>query len=251
LIRPRASTTLTTGAIKLTHNSNEATVLIYARSAGVLYLIIIACGIFSEAVIRSSLIVAGDASATAANILSSKASFRIGFAADAIMLLSDVAIAVLLYQLLKPVSKTLSLMAATFRLTQAAVLSFNLLNYYAPMLLLTKGGYMAPFSTEQIHALSMFFLELHGYGYDLGLLFFGLSNLVLGYLIIRADYFPGILGYGLQAAGLVYLAGSFTRFLTPEHASLMQPAYIVPLVAELSFALCLLLKGIRVQPTIA
>jgi hypothetical protein len=222
--------------------------LLCARMAGILYLIIIASGIFSEVVIRSNLIVAGDASATAANILSSQTSFRVGFAADAIMLLSDVAIAVLLYQLLKPVSKTLSLLAAVFRLTQAAILGFNLLNYYAPMLLLTGGGYMSPFDAKQQHSLALFFLELHGYGYDLGLLFFGVSNLILGYLIIRSDYLPVILGYGLQAAGLVYLAGSFTRFLSPGLVSLIEPAYIIPLIAELSFCLWLLAKGVKTQP---
>jgi hypothetical protein len=219
----------------------------HARTAGALYILIISCGIFSEAVIRSGLIVTGDATATAANILSSQTSFHIGFVADAIMLMSDVAIAVLLYQLLKPVSKTLSLMAAAFRLTQASILGFNLLNYYAPMLLLTDGGYMSPFDAGQQHSLALLFLELHSYGYDLGLLFFGLSNLILGYLIIRSHYFPIILGYVLQAAGLVYLAGSFTRFLSPDIVSLMEPAYIIPLIAELSFCLWLLVKGIKTQ----
>jgi hypothetical protein len=129
------------------------------------------------------------------------------------------------------------------------VLGFNLLNYYAPVPLLSGGSYSSIFDTEQLNALSMYFLELHGYGYDLGLIFFGLSNLILGYLIIRSDYLPGILGYGLQAAGLVYLAGSFTRFLFPDALSLIQPAYFVPLIAELSFALWLLLKGVSARPT--
>lgn len=220
----------------------------YAKVAGALYLLIIVLGISSELFIRASLVVTGDAGATAANILASPALFRAGFAADAIMLLCDVAIAVLFYQLLKPVSKTLALMAAAFRLTQAAVLGFNLLNYYAPMLLLSEAGYLNGFSSGQVYGLVSLFLELHSHGYDLGLLFFGLSNIVLGYLVIKSDGFPVISGYGLQAAGIVYLAGGFVRFLLPEYSSLVEPAYIVPFIAELSFCMWLLVKGIKVGP---
>lgn len=229
----------------MTVSTTETSPLVYARVAGVLYLSIIAFGIFSEVFIRSSLIVAGDASATASNILASPWLFRTGFAADSLMLLSDVAIAVLFYVLLRPVSKTLALTAAAFRLIQAGILGFNLLNYYAALLLLSGDVYANLFETDQLRALAMLFLEIHSHGYDLGLLFFGLSSLILGYLLIKSDYFPGILGYGLIAAAVVYLAGSFTRFLFPDYASLIAPAYIVPFIAELSFCLWLLVKGVR------
>lgn len=219
-----------------------------ARISGVLYLVIIVLGLSSELLIRSHLIVAGDAAATAENIMVSPGLFRAAFAFDAIMVLCDVALTVLLFQLLRPVSDTLSLIAAAFRLTQAVVLGFNLMNFFAPVLILGGSVSLAAFDTDQIHGLASFFLTLHGYGYDLGLLFFGLSNLVLGYLVVRSDYFPGILGYGLQAAGVVYLAGSLTRFLLPEYVSLVQPAYIVPVIAELSFCLWLLIKGVRTRP---
>lgn len=224
----------------------ETSPLIYAKVAGVLYLTIIICGIFSEVFIRSNLIVDGDATATATNILASPSLFRIGFVADSLMLLSDVAIAILFYVLLKPVSKTLALMAAAFRLTQAAILGFNLLNYYAALLFLNGTEYIATFKAEQLNTLAMLFLDMHSHGYDLGLLFFGLSSLILGYLVIKSDYFPGILGYGLTAAAVVYLTGSFTRFLFPDYVSLIEPVYIVPLIAELSFCFWLLVKGLRV-----
>ena len=219
--------------------------LIYARVAGSLYLIIIVFGIFSEVFIRSNLVVTGDAAATANNILASEGLFRIGFAADAMMLLSDVAIAVLFYVLLKPVGKTLALTASAFRLTQAAILGFNLLNYYAALLLLKGDGYAAVFEAGQLDTLAMMFLDMHSHGYDLGLLFFGVSNLILGYLVVKSDYFPGILGCGLAGAGLVYLAGSSIRFLFPGFAAIIAPAYIVPFVAESSFCLWLLIKGVR------
>jgi hypothetical protein len=235
----------------MTVNAVPTSPLVYARVAGLLYLIIIVFGIFSEAFIRSSLVVTGDATATATNILASKPLFRVGFAADSIMLLSDVAIAVLFYVLLKPVSKTLALIAAVFRLTQAAILGFNLLNYYTALLLLTGTEYAIAFEADQLNSMAMLFLNMHSHGYDLGLIFFGLSNVFLGYLVIKSDYFPGVLGYGLIAAALVYLMGSYTRFLFPDYISFITPAYIVPLIAELSFCLWLLVKGVKVDREMA
>lgn len=221
--------------------------MVHARAAGLLYLVIIVLGIFSEVFVRSSLIVAGDGTATATNILASEPLFRAGFLADSIMLLSDVAIAVLFYVLLEPVNRTLALVAAAFRLTQAAILGLNLLNYYAPLLLLSAPGYATGLETAQLHALVMLLLDMHGHGYDLGLLFFGLSNIVLGYLVIKSDYFPGILGYGLIAGAVVYLVGSYVRFLSPHLVELVEPGYVVPLVAELSFCSWLLVRGVKTQ----
>jgi hypothetical protein len=215
----------------------------YARVTGILYLAIIAAGLFGEFAVRSSLLVAGDASTTAENILAAESLFRTGFAADAIMLLCDVAVAVLLYLLLEPVSRTLALLAAAFRLTQTAILGMNLLNYHAALLLLTGAEYAAGLETGQRYALMQLLLDMHGHGYDLGLLFFGLSNLVLGYLIIRADYIPGILGLGLAAAAVVYLAGGLARFLLPAYVSTLEPLYLIPLLAELSFGLWLVFRN--------
>jgi hypothetical protein len=217
----------------------------YARAAGALYLLIIVCGIFAEAVVRSSIVVAGDAAATAGNLQASGALFRAGFVADVVMLMSDVAIAVLFYVLLRPVSTTLAMMAAVFRLTQAAVVGSSLLLYYSALLLLNGSGYAASFEPQQLHALALLLLDMHSHGYDLGLLFFGVSSLMLGYLVVRSAYFPAVLGYGLMAAAVVYLAGSLLRFLVPEYLPAFAPLYIVPLVAEISFCLWLLVKGVR------
>lgn len=233
----------------MTTRTSESSPDNHARVAGVLYLIIIGFGLFSELFVRSNLIVSGDVAATATNILASEGLFRIGFAADSLMLLSDVAIAILFYVLLKPVSKTLAMMSAAFRLTQAAVLGLNLLNQYVALLILSDSAYTAAFDNDQLHALAMLFLDIQGHGYDLGLLFFGVSTIMLGYLVAKSGFFPRTLGIGLVAAGLVYLIGSYVRFLTPHYLSLVTPAYIVPVVAEVSFCVWLLVKGVKDQGT--
>jgi hypothetical protein len=226
---------------------NDTSLVRIARIAGGLYIAIIVCGVFSEAVVRGQLIDLNDAVATSNNILNSRLLFRSGFVADSVMLMCDVAVAILLYHLLRTVNVTLSLMAAAFRLTQAAILAVNLLNYHAAMLILRDSGYTAHFSASQRDALMLLFLDFHGHAYDLGLFFFAISNLILGYLVAKSTFLPTVLGVALQLAGVVYLAGSYCRFLFPDYLASLQPAYIVPFIAELSFCLWLLTKGVKTQ----
>jgi hypothetical protein len=216
-----------------------------ARLAGVLYLLIIVFGLSGELLIRSRLIVSGDAAATAANIIASEGLFRAGFLTDSIMLLCDVALAVLLYVLLRPVSKVISLMAMCFRLAQSAVLAMNLLHYHAAILLLTGGGNAAAFGDVPLNALASFFLDLYSHGYDLGLLLFGMNCLLLGWLVYRSGYLPKFLGLLLSAAAFAYLIGSYVRFLAPEIVDTVAPVYLVSVIAELSLCLWLLIKGVR------
>jgi len=228
----------------------ENRLLTYARCAGALYLVIITLALFSEVFVRANLIVPGDAATTAANVSRAAWLFRLGFLADAIVCLCDAALAVLLYVVLKPAGATLALVAAALRLVQTSILGLNLLNHYAALLLLSSDGTLAAFDQNQIDGLVMFALTLHKHGYDLALLFFGMHCLVLGVLIARSDYMPGVLGIMLFAAGIVYLVGSVTLFGAPAYAAFVAPAYVVPLIAETSVCAWLLTKGVRLQSTV-
>jgi hypothetical protein len=218
-----------------------------ARVTGVLYLIIIVCGMFSEVYIRAGLIVPGDAATTADNIAASELLFRVGFASDMFVFLSDVAVAVLLYVLLRPVSRIVALIAAAFRLAGTAIYGVNLLNYFVALLLLGGADYLAVFEPVQLDAMALLFLEMHGHGYDLGLVFFGLHCLMLGYLLFRSDLFPRILGVLMVLAAFGYVVGSFTRFLFPHYSAAVAPIYVAPLVGELSLCLWLLAKGVSTR----
>jgi len=227
--------------------TSETLPLVCARAAGVLYLIIIVCGLFGEMFVRSSLISPGDAASTASNIMASDGLFRAGFLADSIMFLSDVVLAVLLFVLLKPVNRTLALIAMVFRLAQTAVIALNLLNYHAAVLLLKSQVYASAFDAAQLNALSSFFLDLHSHGYDLGLILFGVHCLMLGYLIAKSTYMPKALGYLVMAAGVAYLTGSYTRFLFPNFVETVSPIYMVAIISELMLCMWLLVKGVKLE----
>lgn len=218
-----------------------------ARWAGLFYLIIIVCAGFGEMGVRSNLIVPNNATETAQNIMASSWLFRVGFVGDVIAFLSDVVVAIIFYILFKSVSDILSLTSACFRLVGTAIYGVNLLNHFAVLFLLSGAAYLSAFTPDQLHALSLFFLNLHKLGYDLGLVFFGLHCLILGYLLYKSDLFPSALGILIVLAGLGYLTGSTVRFLFPDQAVTIEPIYIIPAIGELSLCIYLLVKGVKAQ----
>src|SRR5689334_18566606 len=182
---------------------------LYARIGGVLYLIIIAAGMNGELFVRGSIVVSGDAAATARNLVASSALWRAGIAGDLVMHLCDVGLMLVFYVLLRPVSRNLALLAVLFNLIQTAVLVANKLNLLLPLFLLGDARYLDAFTPQQLQALSYVSLRTHDYGFGFGLMFFGAECLVVGYLIFRSGYFPRALGILMQVAGACYLANSF------------------------------------------
>jgi len=215
-----------------------------ARMAGVLYLIIIVLGIWSEAFVRSSLFVPDDPMGTTANIIGAEGLFRLSMAADAVMVIADVALAAALFLLLRPVSAPLALTAMLFRLIQAAIIGMNLLNQDAALAIINGGATLAAFEGAELDALASLSLVLHGDGYDIGLIFFGVNSLLTGALLYMSGYFPKTLGLLIAAAGVVYLTGSFLVLLAPELAGPFSMAYALPLLAETAFCLWLLIRGV-------
>lgn len=225
----------------------------YARIAALLYLTIIAAGIAAQFFVRGSLIVPGDAAATAQAITASESLFRLGIAGDLVMIAADIALALVFYILFRPVSHALSLLAAFFRLVQAAILGINLLNLLQVLKLLGGADYLAVIGADQLAAQALFYAEAHGMGYSLGLVFFGLNCLVFGYLVVKSRYVPRILGFLLIFAGAGYLTDCFVGFLLPEvyaaYADLFALVVFLPaIVGELALCLWLLIKGVTVPP---
>jgi hypothetical protein len=220
--------------------------LVYARIAGLLYFINIACGVFGELFVRGHLVVAGNAVATAHNIMTSEFLFRCGIAGDLIMHITDIPMAVIFYVLLKPVSKDLSLLAMLFGMLQTAVLCANKLTLVMVLLLLRNANYLKAFDSSQLQALASLSLTLHESGFGIGLVFFGVSCLVTGYLLFRSEYFPKVLGILQAVAGVSYLINSFAQLLSPALAEKMFPAIVLPaFIGELGTCLWLIVKGLN------
>ena len=231
----------------MTSHTFEASPRTYARIGGVFYLVIIVAGIFGEAFVRGSIVVSGDAAATANNILASPLLWRLGIVTDLLMHACDIPLMLVLYVLLKPVNRHLALLAILFNLIQTAILTTNKLNLVMPLFLLGGADYLSAFEPSQLQALSYAAIRLHGHGFSVGLIFFGFVCLIQGYLIFTSGYFPKILGVLMQGAGLCYLINSFLLLLAPAFATMLFPAILMPaFIAELSLCIWLLVKGVNV-----
>ncbi len=232
-------------------NSNiktaETSPQIYARIGGVLYLIIIVIGLFTEIFVRSKLIMSEDVTSTANNILASEQLWRIGFAGSLIMLVCAIPLALIMYVLLRPVSRNIALLAVFFNLVSIAVEALNNLNIFAALFPLGSSDYLKAFEPNQLHVLAYLTLKLHSSGYNISLIFFGMNCLFWGYLIFKSGYFPKILGVLLIICALCYVTNSFAWFLAPKFAAMLIPGILVPcFIAEASVCLWLIVKGVNV-----
>jgi hypothetical protein len=221
---------------------------LYVRMGGVMYLLIIIAGIFSELFVRGKLVVSGDAAATANNIIHSSSLWRMGIGADLLMHVLDIPVMLIIYILLRKVNRNIALLVLLFNIVQTAVLVANKMNLIAAMLPLGNKTYLNGVDPHVWQAQAYLSIRLHDYGFGVGLIFFGLVCILEGYLIYKSGFFPRWIGILMQIAGLCYLINSISLLLAPDFASIIFPAILVPcFVAELSFCLWMIVKGINVQ----
>jgi hypothetical protein len=222
-----------------------ASIQTYARIAGALFLVSAVGGGFGELFVPSQLIVSGNATATANNIVASEPLFRLGLAGYLVEGVCDVALTLLLYVLLRPVQRDLALLAVLFRLISTAVFGVSeVLFYSAPPLILSGADYLKPFSPDQLNSLAFLFLRLFGYGSSIAFLFYGAASVLLGYLIVRSGYLPRILGLLLALSGLGFVLRTILLVLAPVYASSL---FLLPVAAAgLALTVWLLVRGVDV-----
>ncbi len=215
-----------------------------ARVAAFVFLIIFFLGMSTELFIRPGMIVPGDGVATVRNIAASEALFRLSLVSDLIRLVLLMALPLILYQLLKPVNKTIAALMVTFALVSIPISMLNELNHFAVLLLSSGAGYLTAFKADQLNVLVLFFLELRKYGtYIPQVLSFWV--LLLGYLVFKSGFLPRILGILLMLAGLCYTVSAVLFFLFPNFDTMILGLFAF--IGELLFYLWLLIRGVKDQ----
>lgn len=225
----------------------ESNPQVYARVGGILYLIIIALGIIEEAFIRGR-ITGGDAGATFANLQKMEMLWRTGIAIELLMMIIAIPLSVVLYVLTRPVHKELALVALLFNIIGIAVESAYSIQLVEALFPLGKNAYLTAFTPGQLQAMTALAMKAHVFGFGIALLLFGPFFFVTGYLIFKSRYLPKPIGVLYQLAGLAYMFNGFALVLAPQFAGrvfmiIAGPAFI----GEMSFALWLLIKGVRME----
>jgi hypothetical protein len=214
-----------------------------ARFAGALYLALAPFSIFGIIYVPSVLIVPGDAAATAGNIMASEGLFRSGIVSHLIGQTIFVFLVLALYQLLKPVNQRHAVLMVVLALLGVPIAFLNELNHFAVLLLLSGPEYLAAFTTDQLHAQAMLFLDLRSFGISVAQIFWGLWLFPLGYLVYRSGFLPRVLGVLVMIGGVGYLFDvvAFLRF-PDSTVSISQFTF----VGEVVLPLWLLFKGVDV-----
>jgi hypothetical protein len=223
----------------------ETSPQLLARLGGVLYLAIIAIGLFAQLLVRNRILVAGDAVATAANLRAHEALWRWGIAAELLGMICVVVLLLVWYVLLSPVSPQLTWLALFFDLVAHSVQVAALLDLVAALFPLGGAAYLEAFTPEQLAALARMAGRAHAHGFGVSLLFSGCFFLVAGYLIRKSGYLPRPIGALYQFAGVGYIANTLVLVVAPAWSGRIMIA-VAPVIlpAEVALAIWLLVKGI-------
>jgi hypothetical protein len=217
-----------------------------AHITGAIYLSMVLVAPFSMLYVPGKLIVRGNASATADNILAHETMFRLSIFGDLIGHVIFICLGIALYRLLSSVNKTWALLLVAFVLVSAAVGFLNTLNDIAAVILFRGADFLAVFDKSQRNALAYFFIRLHSNGEFINEIFWGVWLFPFGLLVFSSGFLPRILGIWLIIACFAWITLSVLAQFFPDHYnaafSWLQPAFF----AEMAIMLWLLIRGAKV-----
>jgi hypothetical protein len=193
-----------------------------ARAVGILDILIILNGMFAQGFVSNRLIVWVDPATTANNILAHEALYRVSFTVFMVEMGCQAAVIALLYGLLKPVNRNISLLTACLGLVGCIVKTVARMFYFAPLLILGGTQHSGAFSVGDLQSLALVFLEVNNWGAGMGLAFLGLSACLKGYLIFRSAFLPRVLGVFSMAAG-----ATISTYLYPPLGDRLFPIIVV------------------------
>lgn len=215
------------------------------RAAGVLYLVLVVTSIFGLAVTQS-VMVANDATVTAANILSSETLFRLAMVSELTATIAFVFLARELYRILKGVNKSWASLMVVLVLLSVPISFVGVLSQVAALRLI-HGPAVLGLGISQTNGVAMFFLGLSSDTSALNSIFFGLWLLPFGLLVIKSGFIPRILGFLLLVSGSSYLAGSLNFLLSPPFRPAVSAVATVGYAGELAVVVWLVVKAVQVQ----
>jgi hypothetical protein len=219
-----------------------------ARVAGVLYLLMALTAPIGLIYVPSTLIVPGDAAATANHVRASEWLLRVGIGSELFHQTVGFFLALTLYRLFKAVDEKYAVTMVALSLVSVPIVFLNVLNEIAALVLVSGADFLSAFAKGQLDALALFFLRMHGQGIIVAGIFWGLWLFPFGILVIRSGFIPRVLGVLLVISGASYLASSSTSLLLPQYAHVVGHVTMVLGAGELPMMVWLLIWGARVQP---
>jgi hypothetical protein len=218
-----------------------------ASVAGFAYLLSFATVVFVQFRIHDRLIVQHNAAETARNIMTHERLFRVGIALDLISCASVVALLSALYVILKPVNRTLALLAAFWRLLYALMWIQMALNLFDVLRLLSGVDYLRPFDAAPLQATVELYLGARFDQYYVGLLFWALASAVCSYLWFKSRYIPKALAAFGVISSAWCAACTFAFIISPNFARVINLWWFdSPMgIFDIATSFWLLFRGLR------
>lgn len=231
--------------MNINHYDTPSRIRSYTLSGGLLYLLMIILGIIQQIFIKDAIVVSDNMEATAKRLKSLEWLWRIGICIEMLIVIITILITWILYFLTKPVSKSLSLLAALFGLLAIAVQASYSLHFLEALQTLSNSPSLNVFTQQQLYVISSLNIQSQSAGFAIALLLFGPFFFITGYLVFHSGYFPKVLGVLYFIAGVSYFTSSFLLILFPDWTARYYFFIAGPaLIGELSLALWLLIKGV-------
>jgi Domain of unknown function (DUF4386) len=225
---------------------NETSPQTYARVGGILYLLIIALGIFYEMIVRNSILVPGDAMATMASLKQNEFLWRLGIVAEFLSSIASIGLVLIMYRLTQLVNKDLAMLAAFFNLAGITIQTVYIIQLIEALFPIGTSSYLQAFTPEQLSAMISLSTKSHVFGFGIALLMFAPYFLLTGYLIYKSIYLPKFIGMLYMISGVGYLINSIILILAPQFSGSVFMIILLPvIVGEISLSLSLLIKGVN------
>ncbi len=215
-----------------------------ARIAGLLYLMAALTGPFVLLYVPGKLFVAGNAAATANNILAHESLFKAYIVVGLVSELFFISAVLALYQLLKEVSLQLAALMVIPVLIDAPLAFLSVANQIATLTFVRGADFLSVFDKPQRDALAMLLINIDKQRVLVSEIFWGLWLLPLGLLVYRSGFLPRFLGVWLFINGIAYVTTSLTGILLPQYLEIVRNYSLPLLLGEVALVLWLLMKGV-------
>lgn len=187
-----------------------------STTAGIALLLVALLSAFGYLFVVERLVVEDNAAQTAANIAGSESAFRLAIASLLVVAALDVVVAWALFTVLEPVSSSLSMLAAWFRVLYAGIFVVAIAQLVGVLRLLPEAENAAE---SEFAARVLSGVLAYEDIWSAGLVLFGFHLVLLGVLVGRAVYVPTILGVLLAVAGLGYIVDGFGVVLFADYGA--------------------------------
>lgn len=211
---------------------------VVARWAGGLYLAYVVANVLASQLGHIGL---SDADTLRATITGDEVLFRLGLVAAIGSALLFVLTAWALYVLLRPVNEAVALLLLVLNAIGVAVQCASYLPLFAVLAQSDSGGLTGP----QLEGLAMLAVTTHQTGFVMAQVFFSAWLFPLGWLVLRCGFLPRVLGWLLLLDGVAVLVWFLQALLAPAYPAISYPSWAIGFVAEVGFALWLVIKGVR------